>query len=328
MNAILTTGPGDVDVMRYAEIADPRPAADELLVRVRAVGVNRADTLQRRGGYAPPPGASPILGLELAGEVISPAGAWQAGDRVMAVVTGGAYAELATVPAGMAMRIPATLSFEQAAAIPEAFMTAFLNLFTLGYLQAGQSVLIHAGASGVGSAAIQLARASGARVFVTAGSEDKLARCRALGAELAINYHTDSFVQKVQAATHGTGVDVILDFIGAPYWEQNTAALARGGHLLLIGFLGASQGQLDLGPLMHKSLTVSGTTLRRTPLAQKIALTQALSAFALPRFASGELQPVIDTIYPLEQVAEAHRLMESNRTIGKIILRVGDSSAA
>ena len=322
MNAILFDHPGPPEVLRYGEAPDPQPGVDELLVRVRATAVNRADLLQRRGGYPPPTGASPILGLELAGEVVSGAGAWQPGDRVMAVVTGGGYAELAAVPAGVAIRIPDRLSFEEAAAIPEAFLTAYLNLFTLGRLESGETVLIHAGASGVGTAAIQLARAAGARVIVTAGSEQKLALCRELGAEVTINYKQESFPDRVHEATAGQGANLVLDFVGAPYWEGNMAALARGGRLMIIGFLGGSRGQLDLGPILAKSLTVAGTALRRTPLPQKSALAQAFAAFALPRFESGELRPVIDSVYPLEQASEAHRAMEANRNAGKIVLRV------
>lgn len=322
MKAIVFDQPGGPEVLRYAEAPDPQPGPDELLVRVHATAVNRADILQRRGNYPPPPGASPILGLELAGEVVTPVGDWQAGDRVMAVVTGGGYAELATVPAEMALPIPATLSFEQAAAIPEAFLTAYLNLFTLGKLQAGETVLIHAGASGVGTAAIQLARAAGARVFTTAGSEAKLARCRELGAAVAINYHAEAFATRVQQETGGQGVNLILDFIGAPYWDANLAALARSGRLMLIGFLGGSRGQIDLGPILARSLTIGGTTLRRTSLPEKVALTEAFAAFGLERLARGALQPVIDTVYPLDQAAEAHSLMERNRNVGKIVLRV------
>jgi putative PIG3 family NAD(P)H quinone oxidoreductase len=322
MKAIVFDQPGGAEVLRYADAPDPEPAAGELLVRVRATAVNRADLLQRRGGYAPPPGASPILGLELAGEVVRPAGGWQAGDRVMAVVTGGGYAELAAVPAGMAMRVPEGMPFERAAAIPEAFLTAYLNLFTLGDLQAGEVALIHAGASGVGSAAIQLARAAGARVIATAGAEQKLALCRELGAELAIDYKAEPFAERVLAASGGRGADVVLDFVGAPYWEGNMAALAPYGRLMLIGFLGGSRGQLDLGAIMGKSLTVRGTTLRRTPLDRKIALAQAFAAFALPRFERGELRPVVDTVLPLAQAAEAHRLLEANRNAGKVVLRL------
>lgn len=322
MKAILFDTPGAPDVLFYGDAPDPQPGEGELLVRVHATALNRADLLQRQGQYPPPPGASPILGLELAGEVVQGAGEWQRGDRVMAVVTGGAYAELAAVPAGMAIRIPDNLSYEQAAAIPEAFLTAYLNLFTLGRLQAGETVLIHAGASGVGTAAIQLARAAGARVFVTTGTPEKLDFCQELGAALAINYKTESFKEAALKETDGRGVDVILDFVGAPYWNDNLSALAIGGRLMLIGSMGGMKGDLSLGAIMPKSLTISGTTLRRTPLDKKIALTQAFAEFALPRFASGELRPIIDTVYPLQEAATAHQRMHDNVNIGKIVLRV------
>ena len=322
MKAIMFDQPGEPDVLRYDDAPAPQPGTDELLVRVHATAVNRADLMQRRGGYAPPPGASPILGLELAGEVVQPAGEWRAGDRVMAVVTGGAYAELAAVPAGMAMRLPERFSYQEAAAIPEAFLTAYLNMFTLGRLQPGEVALIHAGASGVGTAAIQLAHAAGARAIATAGSEEKLALCRELGADPAINYKSESVADRVQAATGGRGADVVLDFVGAPYWDSNMAALALGGRLMLIGFLGGSRGQLDLGMIMGKSLTVAGTTLRRTPLPQKIALTQAFSEFALARFERGELRPVIDRVLPLAEAAEAHGALEANSNAGKVVLLV------
>lgn len=321
MQAIHFDQPGGPEVLRLGAAPDPTPGPDELLVRVRATAANRADTLQRRGAYPPPPGASPILGLELAGEVVQPAGPWRAGDRVMAVVTGGGYAELAAVPVGMALPIPANLSFEQAAAIPEAFLTAYLNLFTLGRLREGEAALIHAGASGVGTAAVQLARAAGARVFATA-SAGKLALCRELGADDAFDYRA-GFAEQVVAATGGRGADVLLDFVGAPNWAANLVALAPYGRLQLIGFLGGSRGELDLGPLLARSLTVSATTLRRTPLEQKVALTEAFAAFALARFAAGELRPVIDRVMPLADAAEAHRLMEANQTAGKLVLRVG-----
>lgn len=323
MKAIVFEQPGDADVLRYADAPDPQPGAGELLVRVRASAVNRADILQRRGGYSPPPGASAILGLELAGEVAEDAGEWRAGERVMAVVTGGGYAELAAVPAGMAIRIPAQFGFEQAAAIPEAFLTAYLNLFTLGRLKAGEIVLIHAGASGVGTAAIQLARAAGARVFATAGAAAKLDLCRALGAELAINYKTEAFAERVAEASGGQGANLVLDFVGAPYWEANMAALAPYGRLMLIGFLGGSRGALDIGAILGKSLTVAGTTLRRTPLDQKVALTRAFAEFALPRFVSGELRPVIDRTFDLADAADAHRYVESNASAGKVVLKIG-----
>lgn len=322
MKAILQHQPGDPDVLYLGDAPDPQPQADELLVRVHTTALNRADLLQRRGGYAPPAGASPILGLEIAGEVVQAAGNWKVGDRVMAVVTGGAYAELITVPVGVAMPIPRAMTYEQAAAIPEAYLTAYLNLFTLGQLQAGESVLIHAGASGVGSAAIQLARAVGARVFTTVGSEAKAEFCRELGAEDVILYKSESFRERVLAATDQKGVHVILDFVGAPYWNDNLASLAIGGRLMLIGYLGGTTGQLDIGTILGKSLTIRGTTLRRTPLPQKTALTHAFMEFALPRFEQDTLRPVIDRVYALSQAAEAHRYMETNANIGKIILRV------
>lgn len=324
MKAILVPEHGDASVLVYGDTPTPAVRAGDLLIRVRAAGVNRADILQRRGGYTPPAGASPILGLEVAGEIVRPAGNWSEGDHVMAVVTGGAYAEYAVVPAGMAMPIPEGLTFEQAAAIPEAFLTAYLNLFQLGGLRAGQAVLIHAGASGVGSAAIQLARAAGARVIATASSAEKLERCRAFGAEVAVSYLEDSFARIVQEVTEERGVDLVLDFVGQSYWNENLAALTRGGRLVLIGFLSGSKGQLDLGPIMRKNLTVTSTTLRATPLPEKVALTNAFCEFAQPRFASGELSPVVDSVYPLSDAAEAHRHMEANRNVGKIVLTVGE----
>ena len=322
MKAILYDQPGSPDVLYYGDTPDPIPAPDELLVKVHACALNRADLLQRAGGYAPPSGASSILGLELAGEVVQASGSFQVGDRVMAVVTGGAYAELATVPVGMAMHIPHTLSYPQAAAIPEAFLTSWLNLFTLGRLQSGESVLIHAGASGVGTAAIQLAKAIGAQVFVTAGSPDKLAMCQSLGADSVIDYKTESFKARIATETDGRGVDVILDFIGAPYWDDNIASLAIGGRLLLIGMMGGAVGEINLGAIMSKTLTITGTTLRRTPLDQKIALTLAFSEFGLSKLASSELHPVIDSIYPLAQAADAHRKMHTNQNLGKIVLQI------
>ncbi len=325
MKAILYDSTGNPEVLYLGEAPDPQPTADEMLVRVRATALNRADLLQRRGAYAPPAESSPILGLEVAGEVVyAPEGTpFTLGERVMAVVTGGGYAEYAAVPLGMAMRVPEALTWEQAAAIPEVFLTAYLNLFTLGNLQAGESVLIHAGGSGVGTAAIQLAREAGLRVFATAGTPEKLAKCRALGAAFAINYKQEDFAATVRSATNGRGVNAVLDFIGAPNWTANLEVLAIGGRLMLIGFLGGSKAPaLDLAPILTKSLHVTGTTLRRTPLSQKIALTRAFEAFAMPHFVSGALQPVLDRIFPLAEAAAAHAYMETNQNIGKIVLRV------
>ena len=274
MKAIVYDQPGDP--LRLGDAPDPQPGEGELLVRVHATALNRADLLQRRGGYAPPPGASPILGLEMAGEVVQGVDAWQPGDRVMAVITGGAYAEYAAVPAGVAMRIPEKIGFEEAAAIPEAFLTAYLNLFQLGGLHGHESILIHAGGSGVGSAAIQLAHAEGAFIFTTAGSPEKLDRCRQLGANVMINYKTESFAKRIHSVTDGRGVSIILDFVGAPYWNDNLAALAMGGKLMLVGFLGGtSSADLNIAAIMAKRASVIGTTLRGTPLPEKVELTEA-----------------------------------------------------
>ncbi|MFN8529957.1 MAG: NAD(P)H-quinone oxidoreductase [Anaerolineae bacterium] len=322
MKAILYDRPGAPEVLYYGDAPDPIPAEGELLIRVHATALNRADLLQRAGGYNPPSGASPILGLELAGEVLQAAHGFKAGDRVMGVVTGGAYAQIAALPAGMAMPIPETYSFVEAAAIPEAFLTAYLNLFTLGHLKKGESVLIHAGASGVGTAAIQLAKAAGAQIFATAGSDQKLALCRELGAEHTIHYKTDSFSQRVLEATQQRGVDMILDFIGAPYWNDNLTSLAVGGRLLMIGMMGGSVGELALSAILPKSLTIAGTTLRRTPLHQKIQLTRDFLDFGRNRLENRALRPIIDRIFPLEQAADAHRYMHSNANSGKIVLNV------
>ncbi len=321
MKAILFDQPGDASALYFGDAPDPVPGSDELLVRVHASALNRADILQRHGGYNPPPGASPILGLELAGEVVQSAGDFVAGDRVMAVVTGGGYAELATVPASMAMRIPDNLSYEQAAAIPEAFLTAYLNLFNLGNVEMGESVLIHAGGSGVGTAAIQLGKTAGAAVYTTS-SAGKLQTCLDLGADLAIDYKTERFADRIREATGGEGVNAILDFIGAPYWNDNLHVLKRGGRLVIIGLLGGVKGELDMGAILRKAITVTGTTLRPMPLPQKSALTAAFSGYALKLLEKGVLKPVIDRTFPLSEAAAAHRYMESNANTGKIVLAV------
>jgi tumor protein p53-inducible protein 3 len=327
MKAIWFDEPGGPDVMQLAERPDPKPGPGELLVRVRAAGVNRADVLQRMGRYPPPPGASPVLGLELAGEVAATGPdttRFKPGDRVMSLVTGGAYATLAAVSEAATLPVPDTMDWSAAAAIPEAFLTAWLNLVDLGGLAAGETVLIHAGASGVGSAAIQIARELDARIITTAGTEDKLAFCRELGAALAVHRKQKDFLEAAHRDTGGQGVDLILDFVGAPYWERNLAALRRGGRLVLIGFLGGSSGDLDIGPILRKSLTVRGTTLRATAPAAKARLVRDFAAFAAPRFAAGGLRALVDRTFPLAQAAEAHRFMEADRNTGKIVLTVGD----
>lgn len=322
MRAVLVREPGGVEVLSLGDAPDPVPGEGELLVRVRAAGLNRADLLQRMGRYPPPAGASSLLGLELAGEVVRGAGAFAPGDRVMSLVPGGAYAELATAPAATTLPVPAGLSWAEAAAIPEAFLTAWLNLFDLGGLASGETVLVHAGASGVGAAAIQLARARGATVITTAGSEAKLDFCRELGAAHTIHRHTEDFAARVEEITGGAGVALVLDVVGQPYWERNLRALARGGRLVLVGFLGGSRGEADLGPVLRKSLTVRGTTLRGTPDEQKAALVRELGEFALPRFKAGELKPTVDRLFPWDEVAAAHTYMAENRNLGKIVLEM------
>jgi tumor protein p53-inducible protein 3 len=305
---------------------EPPVGDGELLVRVKATALNRADLLQKRGFYPPPPGASAILGLEMAGVVEIAGGkveGWKEGDRVFALLPGGGYAEKVAIPAGMAMRIPDSLSFEEAAAVPEAFLTAYLNLFLLGGLKASQTVLIHAGASGVGTSAIQLARESGAISIVTAGTEVKRKLCLELGASLAIDYKAGPFADAVRKATGGMGANLIFDFIGAPYWEQNLASLAIDGRLILIGLMGGGKvNEVDLGLILSRRLQVIGTTLRSKPPREKLSLTERFVSFAMPRLADGRLKPVIDSVWDWEQANEAHERMESNENSGKIVMRV------
>lgn len=324
MNAIVIDQPGGPEVMKIGEIPDPSYGPDELLVRIRAASLNRADVLQRMGMYPPPPGAPATLGMEMAGEVeavgVNCSG-WQVGDRVMALLGGGGYAEKVAVPAGMAVRIPERLSFEEAGGVPEAFLTAYLNLFMLGELQAGQRVLIHAGGSGVGTAAIQLAKVAGATVFTTVGGADKAERCRDLGADVVINYKEEEFSKKVQAETNGQGVNLILDFVGAPYYEGNVNVLALEGRLILIGQLGGGKVQADLGLIMRKRLHITGTTLRSQTPERKIEITRRFCEFGLSGLADGSIKPVIDKVFPLAEAAEAHRYMEEGRNFGKIVLK-------
>lgn len=321
------TGFGGVEVLRIGDHPDPLPKAGELLVRIRATALNRADLLQRRGKHSPPEGASEILGLEMAGEIWEAGPAcegWKPGDRVCALLPGGGYAQKAVVPAGMAMRIPDNLSYEEAAAIPEAFLTAYHNLFSLGGLRPGSTVLVHAGGSGVGTAAIQLIREAGGASLVTAGSPRKIARCRDLGARSGWNYREGPFAPWVAARTEGRGVDLILDFVGAPFFGQNLQSLAPDGKLIVIGAMGGAVAErVNLLDLLFRRLQILGTSLRSLDTARKIELTQRFAGFALPRFADGRLGPVIDSVYDWSEVADAHLRMESNENVGKIVLRVG-----
>jgi tumor protein p53-inducible protein 3 len=325
MKAITFTSPGGPGVLRLTEVPDPVPTAEQLLVRVRATALNRADTLQRMGGYPPPPGESEILGLELAGEVEAVGAAvkdFAPGDRVFALVGGGGYAEKAILDPRMAMRIPEGWSFTQAAAVPEVFFTAQETLFTLGDLKDGETVLIHAAGSGVGTVGVQMAKQVGARVLITAGSAEKIQRTIELGATAGCNYKEQDFAQWIRQETQGQGVDLIQDFIGAAYWEQNLRCLKDGGRLVLVGLMGGAEVKANLGIVMRKRLKIFGSVLRSRSLTDKMAITQRFRQQWLPLLASGTLHPIIDTVFPLAQAAEAHGYMEANKNFGKIILEV------
>ncbi len=307
------------------EYETPQPQPDELLVKVHATALNRADTLQRQGKYPPPAGASPLLGLEVAGEVVE-AGSnctkYKTGDKVFGLLPGGGYAEYAVIQEAMAMRVPANLSMEEAAAIPEVFLTAFQALIWLGKLQEGERVLLHAGASGVGTAAIQLARATKAEVIVTA-SKQKLQACLDLGTHKAIDYKASNFEEEVLAHTNGEGVDVIIDFIAGPYFKQNINCLRLDGRMVLLASLGGGKvEEFDLRKILAKRLQIMGSTLRSRSPEYQVQLTQEVAQFAMPHFERGEIKPVVDSVYDWQDVAEAHRYMEENRNIGKIVLRV------
>ena len=320
------SGLGGVEFLHIAHHPDPVMKEDELLVRVRATALNRADLLQRRGKHPPPHGVPDILGLEMAGEVVAAgrtAGEWEAGERVCALLPGGGYAELVAIPAGLAMRIPGNLSFEQAAAIPEVFLTAYQNLFEVAHLAHGETALVHAGGSGVGTAAVQLIREAGAESLVTAGSPEKIARCLSLGARAGWNYKEGPFLPWVTEQTSGKGVDIVLDFVGAPYFEQNLQCLAADGRMVVVGTLGGAEvGKFSLRTLMTKRLQITGAGLRSMETRRKIALTRKFAGFALRRFATGRLVPVVDTVFDWKDVAEAHQRMEANVNVGKIVLRV------
>jgi tumor protein p53-inducible protein 3 len=322
MRAVVVKSPGGPEVLEIGEVPDPQPGPDDLLVRVRAAGVNRADLLQRLGRYPPPPGESEILGMEIAGEVVRGSGAFAPGDRVMALLAGGGYAGLARVPAALAMRIPEGMSFVEAAAIPEAFLTAWLNLFRLGRLAPGEVVVVHAGASGVGSAALQLCRGVASVVLATA-SEPKHAACLELGAThvLARDQVPSALAQTVQRIA-GRGADLIFDLVGGSYLEANIAALGLHGRMCCMSTMGGSKAPLDLATLLMRRLTVMGSTLRTRTPEQKAKIVADFVRNALPRFARGELRPIVGRTVPLERVREAHEALARNEVVGKIVLVV------
>ncbi len=323
MTAIEIREPGGPEVLAPTSRPVPEPGAGEVLVKLAAAGVNRPDVLQRQGGYPPPPGASDIPGLEIAGRVaaLGPGVTELAtGDQVTALVTGGGYAEYCTAPVPQCLPIPDGLSLVEAACLPETFFTVWSNVFDRGGLRAGEAFLVHGGSSGIGTTAIQMAKAFGARVFATAGSAEKCRACEALGAERAINYREEDFVQAIKQATGKKGVNVILDMVGGDYVQRNISALAPDGRLCYIAFLGGSKVEVDLLPMMLKRITISGSTLRARSVDFKAAIAGHLRDRVWPRIAAGEIKPVVHATFPLAEAAAAHRLMESSAHIGKIAL--------
>jgi NADPH2:quinone reductase len=325
--AIARAGGPDVLVIEQAQV--PEPAANEVLIRVLAAGVNRPDVLQRMGLYDPPAGASLILGLEVAGEIVrcgQGCQRYKPGDVVCALVSGGGYAEYCLAPESQALPIPKGFTFTQAAGIPETHFTVWSNVFDRGGLQAGQSVLIHGGSSGIGTAAIQLAHQFGAKVFTTAGSTEKCQACIDLGADKAINYKTEDFLSIVKDETQGRGVNLVLDMVGGKNIQKNIGSLAPDGRLVHIAFLESSVAEIDLMPVMLKRLTITGSTLRPRTLAQKAEIATNLQTHVWPLFEANKIKVLVDSCFNLDQVAQAHRLMESSQHIGKIILKVSDQA--
>lgn len=329
MTAIEITEPGGPEKLAPTRRPVPQPAPGEVLIQVAAAGVNRPDCLQRQGSYPPPPGASDLPGLEVAGTVVAlgeGVTAWKVGDEVCALLTGGGYAEYCAAPAAQCLPVPAGLTLQQAAAMPETFFTVWSNVFDRARLQPGESLLVHGGASGIGTTAIQLAKALGSRVFATVGGSEKVQPCLDLGAERVINYREEDFVQVIKEVTNNKGVDVILDMVGGDYVQRNLSALAVEGRLVFIAFLRGAKVELNLAPVMMKRLTITGSTLRARPVAHKAPIAQALRETVWPLLASGAIRPLIDRVFPLTEAAAAHALMESNRHVGKLLLQVAPSS--
>lgn len=325
MRGVIVTEPGGPENMQITELAEPVPAADEVLIRVVAAGVNRADLLQRQGFYPPPPGASDILGLECSGVVVAVGDAverWRPGDEVCALLSGGGYAELVAVPQGQVMPLPVGLPLTTAAGVPEVAATVVSNLAGVARLQPGEWVLLHGGGSGIGTFAIQWAKAIGARVVTTVGSERKAERCSELGADVVIDYKKSDFVAEVRDATQGRGVDVILDIIGAKYLDANLRALAVGGRLVIIGLQGGVRAEIDLARLLATRATVTATSLRARPASQKADICAELVANVWPMITDGRIRPIIDQVLPWDRVAEAHQVLATGQSVGKVLLTV------
>ena len=311
--------------LHWEDFETPEPGADEVLIKVHATAINRADLIQRQGFYPPPPGASPIMGLECSGEIAAVgknATRFKVGDRVCALLSGGGYAEFAAVHEGSVLPIPGEESFIHGACLPEVFATAWLNLFMEARLQPGEKVILHAGASGVGTAAIQLCRSFGSPCFVTVGDDAKIDACVELGAESGFNRHQGSFLAKAKEFADEGGIDVILDPVGGAYLADNLSLLGLNGRLVLIGLMGGNKTEIDLAALMMKRLRVIGSTLRARPVAEKEEVMSQLYKQVWPKIESGEIKPIVDTVFPIEQVEDAHKLVSSDATIGKVVLSV------
>ncbi|TWV45079.1 NAD(P)H-quinone oxidoreductase [Streptomyces misionensis] len=323
MHAITIPEPGGPEALVWDEVPDPVPGEGEVLVEVVAGAVNRADILQRQGFYDPPPGASPYPGLECSGRIaaIGPGvSGWAVGDEVCALLAGGGYAQKVAVPAGQLLPVPQGVDLAQAAALPEVACTVWSNVFMVAHLRPGETLLVHGGSSGIGTMAIQLAKAVGAKVAVTAGTKEKLERCAELGADILINYREQDFVAEVKEAIGGAGADVILDNMGAKYLDRNIQALAVNGRLAIIGMQGGAKGELNIGALLSKRAAVSATSLRARPLGEKAAIVAAVREHVWPLLAAGHVRPVVDREVPMPEAAEAHRVVEESGHIGKVLL--------
>nr|WP_119612420.1 NAD(P)H-quinone oxidoreductase [Streptomyces acidiscabies] len=326
MRAITVTEPGGPEALVWADVEDAVAGGGEVLVEVVAGAVNRADLLQRQGFYNPPPGASPYPGLECSGRIVevgSGVSGWQVGDEVCALLAGGGYAEKVAVPAGQLLPVPKGVDLVRAAALPEVACTVWSNVFMISHLRPGETLLVHGGSSGIGTMAIQLGKAVGAKVAVTAGTPEKLRRCADLGADVLINYREQDFVAEVRAATGGVGADVILDNMGAKYLDRNVQALAVNGRLAIIGMQGGVKAELNIGTLLAKRAAVSATSLRARPLEEKAAIVAAVREHVWPLVSEGHVQPVVDREIPMAEAAEAHRVVEGSGHVGKVLLVVG-----
>ncbi len=323
MRAISIPTFGGPEALTLTELPDPQPAPGEVRIRVAAAGVNRADTLQRQGFYPPPPGESELPGLEVSGTIDALGEGvtqWQLGDQVCALLAGGGYAEYVTVSAGQCLPIPAGVSLIDAAALPEVVCTVWSNVFLTANLQPGETLLVHGGSSGIGTMAVQLGREVGAQVAVTAGSADKLAACRELGAEILINYREEDFVERIRSATGGAGANVILDNMGAKYLDRNVRSLAESGRLIIIGMQGGTKGELDIAALLARRAAVIATSLRARSAAEKATIVAAVREHVWPLIEAGRIRPVVHATYPLAEAAQAHRSLEASGHIGKILL--------